>query len=472
MALGPEQPVKLHSPLTLQCCYLMHNHLDLQMCVDNTSYVNNFLRKAADSTSQISIYTYVSDNIVQYSAYSTAINMAYAEHNRYDYHIIGRNRSTDPYKNSPDHRWNKVHIILEALKMESDTTTSSSSFKDFLDNTEEVNDESEYREENEGVTIVTERYIVWLDADLIIMDMGLRIEEIAREYPEADLIMSRDTAKAEFVSNSGFMIVRKSPWSVDFFTKWWTSYDRARCCDQNAFTWLYDKFDQANLTHVKLLRPDTINSNFPAFLNQAPKNPVLHLAGSSDLYRTPVFLHGMQDLCRAGWDQNYPSTLFGRITRGIKYIHAVAKFGKKFVDHLYEQRATISPQLGLNTAVLTTYIIRLSHDRLEKLAMMNEQVKATPCLRQGIWDVASEVTEEEIIYADELWVQDHFTKISVDSSTGEVLEDENPRDMETEEEHTLIPPYYVGKADMGSLEKLIQRSLGRERICRHGLMTL
>ena len=38
-ALGPKQPERLHSPLSLQCCHLMQDQPGLQKCVDDTAYV-------------------------------------------------------------------------------------------------------------------------------------------------------------------------------------------------------------------------------------------------------------------------------------------------------------------------------------------------------------------------------------------------------------------------------------------------
>ena len=118
------QPDVIESPLSLQCCHLVGDSASLQTCVSETSFANNFLRKSATKKSMVSMYTYVSENIMKYSAYSTMVNLVYAEHNRYDFHILGLNKSNDLYADSPDHRWNKVHILWEALKAEPDTVNS------------------------------------------------------------------------------------------------------------------------------------------------------------------------------------------------------------------------------------------------------------------------------------------------------------------------------------------------------------
>lgn len=465
------QPEVIESPLSLQCCHLSQNPQMLQTCVADTSYTNNFLRKAATKKSMVSMYTYVSKNIIKYSAYSTMVNMVYAEHNQYDFHIMGTNKSNDPYAESTDHRWNKVHILWEALMKEPEPLNprpKSQGMLDFRlddpipvppspedDNAAAGRAVAESAEEEEPY--YDDRYIVWVDADLIITDLGMRIEEIAADYPDADLIMSRDVAKAEFVSNSGFIIVRKSAWSMDFFEKWWTAYDRTRCCDQNAFTWLYDKFDQANLTHVKLLRPDAINTNFPAFKNQKDDNQVLHLAGASDLYRRPVFTHAMQDICRAGYDQNMPLTWWSWGVRKVYYYHALFTLGSEVVDSLFKQRKSLSTQLGLSTTVLMTYLVRLSHDRVELLTKLTGQIKVTPCLREGIWEAAAMTTDDDVAETDMAWVEDYFTRVSVDRASGKVLDEDEEADPDIEEENTLLPPYYFPDDDEDGLEVVLKK---------------
>jgi hypothetical protein len=251
----------IRAPGVRSCCDSASSPGDLHHCVKRqTTYAQ------AGSDSAVRLLTFVSEGIVQYAAYAVGVNAAYAEHNSYKFDINGH---PDRPKMEDDARWNKVRLLWEAVN-----------------------------EDIKASTIERQKYVVWLDADLVVLDMSMRIELVAAQNPKADIIMSRDIARADFVSNSGFVIVRASDWSASFLQKWWSAYDRKRCCDQNAFSWLYDKLDEKEKEHVAILRPDAINSDFPSWKKQKPHNQVLHLAGaSSHLYRRPVFELGFAETC-------------------------------------------------------------------------------------------------------------------------------------------------------------------------------
>ena len=345
---------ELSAPLTLRCCENVDGNF-LAECIDQATYLNRVLRAAADEKPAVTMYTYVTDSITKYSSYATAINAVYAEQNRYNFHILGRQAQMksagydvkpDPYAGALDARWNKVHILLQALEQQQDGM-----------------DQNYGTVDNDELTPASQ-YVAWVDADLVILDMGMRIELIGQEYPDADIIMSRDLVHAEFVSNSGFIIARCTDWSIAFFKKWWNTYDRTKCCDQNAFTWLYDKFNQENLGHVKLLKTDAINSNFPAWRNQKLYNQVLHLAGASSLYRIPLFRTGFEEVCRAGYEQN-------------KIIHKKDHSNDHPVLILFEQwssyeTARLRPQLVLTPQLLLEHIFHLGQSRISSLKYLND----------------------------------------------------------------------------------------------------
>lgn len=217
---------------------------------------------------RIVMITFATENILHYAAYSITINAIYSLLHGHVFDIVKPSDHVE-YQTTFDPRWNKVHIVRERLHP--NMTTGSC-------------DEADY--------------IVWLDSDLAIIDLAFSIDELIDKYPDAEVIMSKDIATAPFVSNSGFMIIRCSLWSYSLFDLWWNSYDRNRCCDQNAFTWLYDRRIPSDIVkRVVLLKVDAVNTNFPAWKNQLSHNPVLHLAGLSSLYRRSVFERGLQTLC-------------------------------------------------------------------------------------------------------------------------------------------------------------------------------
>ena len=152
------------------------------------------------------------------------------------------------------------------------------------------------------------KLIVWIDADAIILDIGMKIELIAQQYDNADLIASADIRMGYI--NSGFLIIRNTEWSRHFIERWWSSSDRTKVCDQDAFDLLYSQYmkeDTINntpvldtiVTKVKVLRMDALNSHPPAMIKQQPYNQVLHLMGEITEMRKLVFMTGFTNICDA-----------------------------------------------------------------------------------------------------------------------------------------------------------------------------
>ena len=222
------------------------------------------------------LVTYASSDITDYSAYSSGINAAYAASRGYSYTMLDE-KSFDAERlnlNTTDSRWFKVAILSQVLAAVRRIATSNHSYHDA-------------------------EYVVWVDADLSVINFELDIAELGAAHPDADIVMSQDIAKAPFVSNSGMVIVRNSDWAEKFLKLWWSSYDRNRCCDQNAFTWLYDRRHPSDIREkVALLPVHAINTDFPCWKTQTRESRVLHLAGLTSLYRIPVFRRGFEELCR------------------------------------------------------------------------------------------------------------------------------------------------------------------------------
>lgn len=135
------------------------------------------------------------------------------------------------------------------------------------------------------------QYFVWIDADMIVLDMGIRIEDIGLQYPDADILMSQDVIqnkedkKADVpkgLANSGYIWVRHTPWARQVLYQWWSDYERHHMSDQSAFLLMYnDMKSSSDRAKLQILRPDALNTMFPAWLNQQPSNQFLHLAGNS-----------------------------------------------------------------------------------------------------------------------------------------------------------------------------------------------
>ena len=289
----------------VSCCRFSRDAVALYHCIRSLH--------EEDDKAEVALYTYVTENILLYAGFAVAINSAYARRHGYSFHILGFPETTLMNARPPeeDARWNKVYMLWQAA----------------------------------AAGVQSPSCAVWLDADLVLIDLDMKIEAILAAHPFADIIMSRDIARAEFVSNSGFIIVRSSPWSTRFLEKWWITFDRRKCCDQNAFTWLYDELTGDDKSRIALLRADAINSDFPAWKRQEEHNQVLHLAGASSLlYRAPVFAEGFEQVCSSGRN-------------------------KKPLAH----------QLGLTATVLRWFVIQTGQTRLAAMQMLVQQVQARRC---------------------------------------------------------------------------------------------
>ena len=171
-----------------------------------------------------------------------------------------------------------------------------------------------------------------LDADAIVLDFSFQIEDIAQEFPTADIIASADLRMG--LINTGVMIIRNSAWSRSFLSRWWTIADRKVVCDQDAFDVLYKTYlEEEKLqkpkkgkeitSKVRVLAMDRINSHPPAMLHQQPHNPILHLMGESTVMRSTVFKTATETLCQSlSTDEPLPAQL--RITR--KFLLDTARY--------------------------------------------------------------------------------------------------------------------------------------------------
>ena len=248
------------------------------------SCVNESLAMCTSEMKSLAIVGYYTESILEYAAYSSAVNTIYAQH--HGYHIRHLTASDGAEYFPQDQRWNKVKILLDALHPQHGWA------KDF-------------------------DYLVWLDSDLIILDLGLDIIAIAEKYPQSDIILCADKDISVGIANTGFMVVRNTDFMLDFLSSWWNDYDKATAMDQYAFTKLYQRekklrplspselaqYDRdVNMSpystkRIAILRADALNSNFPSWLRQVDHNQVLHLAGANKEMRQKAFHLGLTNIC-------------------------------------------------------------------------------------------------------------------------------------------------------------------------------
>ncbi len=246
--------------IVTQCCNAITYSQSLLSCVlKEASAVRMF--------TNVSLVSYYTPNIEEYAAYSFAINSVYALHHGYEFNLLSPKSGHEFEKR--DQRWNKVKIIMDLMSKHDDGD-----------------------------------YLVWLDSDLIIVDLGMKIDRIIEDIndPDVQLILSKDPFPEEVysVANTGLMIVKVSDWSRNFFFDWWNTEDRGLGWDQHVFTKLLEtKYKNEMNKHVLLLPPDALNTNRPATLNHLPHNQVLHMVGGLTRHRKTVFYEGFNEICTA-----------------------------------------------------------------------------------------------------------------------------------------------------------------------------
>lgn len=253
-----------HDLTAYDCCDAQES--SLYQCI----LMNSF---RLSSSPNIGLVTYGSSNIASYSKYTFGVNNNYAQYHGYSFAIYEESF----VMGHSDPRWNKIWILLHALKSDFNATEFG------------VDISFNFSELYSAGWASSFDYIVWIDADLAIVDLDFSIEKLGDIHLGADLLMAKDLPKAPFISNSGFIFVRNTPFVIDILQRWWWTYDKRRCCDQNAFTWLYDSLDNHSRSKIAIVAIDAVNTYFPCWRHHQDHNPVLHLAGVTSLYRIQVF---------------------------------------------------------------------------------------------------------------------------------------------------------------------------------------
>ena len=263
-----DEPIIFSSNIGTTCCHLRNDFKALFLCLNQTNSKTNSNTNAREKGNKIVLVSYLTQSILSYGAFSTAINSIYSKQNNYFFSIHTPETGSEYFKE--DQRWNKVKILQEA-----------------------INPKTGWARDSE--------YLVWLDSDLIFLDLGMKIEEIGLEYPRSHVIMSEDVDLSLGIANTGFILVKNSEWSYNFLSAWWNNYNKSLGMDQYVLSKVYhDKKEEEGEDYqhcIKILPIDALNSNFPAWLNQLPSNQILHLAGANKQTREVTFQLGFENIC-------------------------------------------------------------------------------------------------------------------------------------------------------------------------------
>ena len=122
-------------------------------------------------------------------------------------------------------------------------------------------------------------FLVWMDADVIPLDLGLRLESIASKHPKAHVLMSADVSS---IANTGVILVRNTLWTKKFLTRWLTEKSVAST-DQQGLQQLLQKMvgNEKDREKVIFLPPSVLNSEAPPMGRQLKEHKILHLAAES-----------------------------------------------------------------------------------------------------------------------------------------------------------------------------------------------
>ncbi len=377
------QPILSQISTTKTCCGLLEGQIDvtaLLTCVNGTESAQASFT-LNNNGKKVALLTYMSPeedlakhfavpDIVEFGVYHAANVAIYAEQNNMMYRIataaVGGN-------NEPaDVRWNKVKLLIDALDPHSG----------WAKNVE---------------------FIVWIDADAIVLDLGFSIESVGEQFPHAHFLASADIRQGYI--NSGFLILRNSEWTRRFLQDWWEVSDRREVCDQDAFDAIYTQYvvreqeqrrrraklgqtaqtvgepDTTRIEErVRILRRDALNSDPPATLRQRPHNQVLHLMGESTRVRRELFRSAFQTACGAALaeeeDDRYVPSQLG-LSQSRMYEKALRIYQEETSERLEHLRRLIE---GLTFPSAQAY----DPGEAESLESSLELIKRAPLLFEGL----------------------------------------------------------------------------------------
>lgn len=238
------------------------------------------------------LISYMTEDIHEYGSYASACMLWYTRLRDYGmsfYSYEGIRSMTSTYVGNPDQvkhppqlkntlslqgdqRWQKVWLLHERVR------------------------EIIASDQNDANSASHDTYVVWVDADVIVLDPHLRLERFCRSFPQSNFIVSRDFKAEHGLINSGFMILRANYWSLRFLEAWW-SFDHDKLSDQGAFGQIWATDSLSVKKYTTLLDPEVLNTRFPAWFNLGADHKLLHLAGVHDEMRTAVFREGLTRIC-------------------------------------------------------------------------------------------------------------------------------------------------------------------------------
>jgi hypothetical protein len=303
---------------TSACCQHINNSSLLLNCINDITPT-----EPTENNRRLAMITYYSPNIVPYAAYALAINTAYAEQNGYEFFALSP--ETGSNFEPSDQRWNRVKILDDAL------------------------------DQRNGWLRDVE-YLIWVDADLVMIDFDYKLSHLIDKYPNADIIISAERHAETGVANTGSFILKNTKWSRTFLKEWWDNYDHKKAHDQIFFDKLYKSKYPDVINHIVILPSDEINSTPPATIYQKSNNAVLHLMGQKNELREKSFKLGYQSICESYTNKNTKLPLQLGLTQSNLFQYAIDIFDREINDILNNK--LLDDNISLNKFIEDVSIAR------------------------------------------------------------------------------------------------------------------
>lgn len=194
------------------------------------------------------------------AAFSFGIKEAYAEANGYFVDVFN-------YKGTASTDWEKIEYLAAAL--------------------DDLNGWARHVD-----------YLLWVDNDLVIVDIGMRVEAIFSSYKKASMILSEGMHNKKIATD--FVMLRNNPRTVELLEDWLRVGRGVEMSfvDSESFYKLTEGESEEYEVLVKVLPPDALNTFFPAAKNFKPHNQVLNLAEEHEMYKKRAFAEAFHGMCR------------------------------------------------------------------------------------------------------------------------------------------------------------------------------
>ena len=234
----------------LSCCQYLNNPESLMECLRADTF-------GSPPRLDVIYATFISPEVYSYAGNNMLYNSRYFDTNGFGLKILSKDTGDDYYP--LDRRWNKVKAVANAL----------------------------------GGWARSYSYVVFIDADLAIINREFNVDRVISDHSNANLILAEDQID---IANTGFLIVKNTPWSIAFFEKWWDAKEmKGTFCDQHVLNKLLE--DPYDRSLVAITGPKTINSKWPAIDNFRENDSILHLMGETHAVRNAVSVILAQSIC-------------------------------------------------------------------------------------------------------------------------------------------------------------------------------